>query len=99
MLPNENIKVRDKNENFLPWFKMLLKITENFDLKTKYSEEFTDINKSNPILVDLKGDIENQFYNILLNKELKNALEYNQLHLKLNAETKNTSKHNKFSKI
>lgn len=91
LLPNESVSVRDEKQNYLPWFETLLKVTKDFDLKSKFTEEFTQTDKYNPMIVDLKGDIEKQFYDILLNKELRTTLQYNQLHLKLENSKKNVS--------
>jgi len=98
-VPDQSISVRDNKSNFLPWFESIMKITEDFDLKYQYTEEFSEKEKYNPKTVDLNGDIENQFYDILLNKELRAALQYNQLHLKLNKTNKEKNKEVKPSKI
>lgn len=82
------INVRDEKQKFLPWFLTLLKVTEDLLLNPALTESFTQKRVYNPQDINLKGDIEKQFYDILLNKELKTALDYNVLHLKL--ESKNT---------
>lgn len=79
----EQVNVRDEKQNFLPWFSLLLEMTEDVIINPRLTEQFTQNRVYNPQDINLLGDIEQQFYDILLNKELKATLEYNVLHLKL----------------
>ena len=74
----DRLDVRDKKQNYLPWFRQLLDITPYFKINNEYTNDF----KQQKIY--LNSNLEEQIYDILLSKELKTILDYNQLSLQLN---------------
>lgn len=86
----ETVNVRNEKQNFLPWFEQFLTLNDDFLMNVKMTESFTNPRSYQPKDINLQGNIEEQFYSVLLNKELKTVLEYNVLHLKL--ENKNKEK-------
>ncbi len=74
----DRLAVRDKKQNFLPWFRQLLDITPDFKINNEYTNDFTQQK------IYLNSNLEEQIYDTLLSKELKAILDYNQLNLQIN---------------
>lgn len=94
---DDRVNVRGEKDERLPWFEQFLTLNKNFYMNTIYTETFKEKRVYRPQDINLEGNIEEQFYNVLLSKELKITLDYNILHLSINKQK--TSTENKVNSI